>query len=145
MYPFWKQLQLNSTPPSSSITTKQYSCNKISNIPMSMPFKPETMTQGSDLSNARSIYRKIFNDKEILYVGNNAKSGHWYSGSDVTRMRKLSAIGKNANTTKPWIMNNVMQSPALSNAFLDRNTKNSRLRIARSGGYIAPSKKSAII
>jgi hypothetical protein len=58
---------------------------------MAMPFKSQNMTQGSTLANARHVYRK-----------DSGGGQNWYSGSDVTYLRKITAIGKNAKTIKPW-------------------------------------------
>jgi hypothetical protein len=125
--------------------TRQYISNKISHIPMSMPFKSQTMTQGSSLSNDRSAYRNnsigeyrydTAHNKE-LYGGRSR-----YGGSDITYMRRVRAIGKNANTIKSWVKPGAgIQPAALSSAMQDRNIKNARQRKCRSGGSVAPPKK----
>ena len=125
--PFWKNMQINSAPSSSSIPTKQYINNKLSFIPMTMPFKSQTMTQGASLANARQVYRK-----------DSGGGRNWYSGSDVTYLRKINAIGKNAKTVKSW---NTSLTPGMSTASQDRNTTNNRLKKCRSGGSVAPPKK----
>ena len=124
MLPFWKNLQMHSAPSSTSIPTKQYNNNGITLIPWTMPFKPATMTQGSMLSNARQVYKK------------DAGGGpNWYSGSDYTYMKKITAIGKNTNIVKPG---------GLAQKSDDRNIKNSRLQRCRAGGSVAPKKKGFI-
>ena len=101
---------------------------------MSMPFKSQNMSQGSTLANARQVYRK-----------DSGGGRNWYSGSDVTYMRKITAIGKNAKTTKPWINRGTVVEPAaLSTAGQERNTKKSSLQRCRSGGAVAPAKKGFI-
>lgn len=137
MFPFWKNLQIRSAPSSTSFPTKQYIDNKITHIPMAMPFKSQNMSQGSTLANARQVYRK-----------DSGGGRNWYSGSDVTYMRKITAIGKNAKTIRPWLnhglKSEVVQPAALSTAGQDRNLKKSRLQRCRSGGSVAPSKKGFI-
>lgn len=134
MFPFWKSLQIRSAPSSSSIPTKQYVDNKITRIPMAMPFKSQNMTQGSTLANARHVYRK-----------DSGGGQNWYSGSDVTYNRKITAIGKNAKTIKPWINQGAVVEPAaLSTAGQDRNLTKSRLQRCRSGGTVAHPKKGFI-
>jgi hypothetical protein len=113
MFPFWKSLQIRSAPSSTSIPTKQYVDNKIARIPMAMPFKSQNMTQGSTLANARHVYRK-----------DSGGGQNWYSGSDVTYLRKITAIGKNAKTIKPWINQGAVVEPAaLSTAGQDRRSQ----------------------
>ena len=137
MFPFWKSLQIRSAPSSTTIPTKQYIDNKMTRIPMAMPFKSQNMSQGSTLANARQVYRK-----------DSGGGRNWYSGSDVTYIRKITTIGKNAKTIKPWINHNaqgsVVEPAALSTAGQDRNLKNNRLQRCRSGGSAAPPKKGFI-
>lgn len=137
MFPFWKSLQIRSAPSSSSVPTKQYIDNKITRIPMTMPFKSQNMSQGSTLANARRVYRE-----------DSGGGRNWYSGSDVTYIRKITAIGKNAKTIKPWIKHGtqgaVVEPAALSTAGQDRNFTNSRLQRCRSGGSAAPLKKGFV-
>ena len=137
MFPFWKNLQIRSAPSSTSIPTKQYIDNKVTRIPMAMPFKSQNMSQGSTLANARQVYRK-----------DSGGGRNWYSGSDVTYMRKITAIGKNAKTIKPWINHTtqgaVVEPAALSTAGQDRNITKSRLQRCRSRGPVAPPKKGFI-
>ena len=133
-----KTLQRQSAPSSTSIPTRQHINNGISRIPMSMPFKPSTMTQGSMLSNARQVYRK-----------DSGGGPQWYGASDYTYIKKITAIGKNAKTVKPWVKREangvtVTQPAALAHKSQDRNTKNSRLQRCRAGGSVAPKKKGSL-
>ena len=115
----WKKLELNSAPSSRS-SQQTILNNAVTMIPWSMPFKPSTMPQGSMFSSARNIYRQD--------AGGGA---NWYNGSDVTYIKKITAIGKEG----------AYVSNGLSYAAPDRNTLNSRLKKCRSGGSVAPKKK----
>ena len=132
-----KPLAAASAPSATGIPTRQYINNKITHIPMSMPFKSQTMSQGSTLASARQVYRK-----------DSGGGRNWYAGSDVTYLKKITAIGKNAKTVAPWVKHGaggaVPQPAALSTAAQDRNTKNSRLQRCRSGGSAAPPKKGFV-
>ena len=59
MFPFWKSLQIRSAPSSTTIPTKQYIDNKMTRIPMAMPFKSQNMSQGSTLANAARSTERI--------------------------------------------------------------------------------------
>ena len=138
VFPGWRYLQTRSAPSSTSIPTKQSINNGVSQIPWSMPFKPSTMTQGSMLANARQVYKQ-----------DSGGGPNWYSGSDVTYIRKITAIGKNSTTVKPWCKHGkngvcVPQPAALAYKSQDRNLKNTRLQRCRAGGSVAPKKKGFI-
>ena len=133
-----KPIAEKSAPSAPGIPIRQHINNGISQIPMSMPFKPSTMTQGSILSNARQVYRK-----------DSGGGPNWYGASDYTYIKRITAIGKNANTVKPWVKHEahgvaVVQPAALSHKSQDRNTKNSRLQRCRAGGSVAPKKKGSL-
>jgi hypothetical protein len=109
-----------------SIPIKQINNNKISTADMGMPFKPDTMTQGSDFSNGRAIYNK----KALGGPG-------WYSASQVIERKKAVAIGKSSTgATLP---------PGAPNAFAfrDKNDVKDGLRRCRAGGCVAPKKVGA--
>ena len=110
-----------------SIPIKQVNNNKITTADMGMPFKPDTMTQGSDLANARAIYSR-------KALGGPA----WYSSSQITEYKKAVAIGKSSTgTTLP------LGAP-LAFASQDRNDVKSAIRRCRSGGCVAPKKVGAV-
>lgn len=106
----------------------------MTHIPMSMSFKSQNMSQGSTLANARQVYRK------------DAGGGrNWYAGSDVTYIRRITAIGMNAKTIKPWVNRGKFAEPAaLSTAGQDRNITKRSIQRCRSHGSVAPPKKGFI-
>lgn len=122
MIPFWKQLEQRASSCPPSIPTKSSRNNKLSAIPMGMPFKSQNMTQGAELSSARKVYRS-----------DSGGGAGWYSQSSVSAIRKVTAIGKG-----------LLQTDVHSTAKGDRNIARSHLRRCRSGGSIAPKKKGAI-
>jgi len=134
MLPFWKQLEMRSARAPPSIPIRSSRDNKITPVPMSMPFKSTNMTQGGSLASARKVYRS------------DAGGGrNWYASSAVTAVRRITAIGLNAKTVVPWTsLSGVPQPAALSTAKGDRNVSRSHLRRCRSGGARAPLKKGCI-
>ncbi len=114
--------------PSSVNTNKTILNNGSTNAVHGNPFKPNTMTQGSEFSNARAIYTKD--------AGGGKRAD--YSSSDVTYLKKLNAIGKSSKkVTLPADAEMTYRSK-------DNNFKNSRLKKCRSGGCVAPKKKGAL-
>jgi hypothetical protein len=114
--------------PSSINTNRTILNNGSTNAVHGNPFKPNTMTQGSEFSNARAIYTKD---------GGGGKRAD-YSSSDVTYLKKLNAIGKSSKKiTLPADAEMTYRSK-------DNNFKNSRLKKCRSGGCVAPKKKGAL-
>jgi hypothetical protein len=116
----------------SSVPTTQIRNNGQTTARMGMPMKPNTMSQGSVLSNARQAYIK------------DAGGGkNWYGSSSYTQLKRINAIGR--SSTKQGLPDDAplnFSSQAKSN--WSNTTKNSHLRRARSGGCVAPKKKGAI-
>lgn len=110
-----------------SIPIKQANNNKITTADMGMPFKPNTMTQGSDFSNGRSIYI------QKAYGGPG-----WYDSSQITEYKKAVAIGKSSTGST--------LAPGQPMAFAYKNVNDSRdaRRRCRSGGCVAPKKVGAV-
>ena len=134
MIPFWKKLETRSAPTPASIPIRSSRNNKITPVPMSMPFKSANMTQGGSLARARKVYRS-----------DSGGGRNWYGASDATALRRITAIGLNAKTVMPWTsQTGIPQPPALSTAKGDPNVARSHLRRCRSGGSRAPLKKGAI-
>lgn len=119
----------------SSIPTKQHLNNGLTSMPMGMPFKPDTMTQGSEFSRARKVYAR------------DAGGGqNWFSSSQHLELKKINAIGKSSlNRIKKY--NPATGKTEYSNMSFrsqERNSRNSALARVRGGGYVAPKKKGAL-
>ena len=107
--------------------------NGITNVISGSPFKPNTMTQGSELSNALSSYT----DNSGSIKKSNGKS--WGHGSgEYIMYKKIQAVGKTANKT------GLPVKSLLSYKSVDLTSRNSALSRCRSGGCVAPSKKGAV-
>ena len=108
----------------SSTPIRSYRNNGISYVRFGMPFKSQTMTQGSLLSNSRKTFTK------------DAGGGqNWYSSSDVILLKRITAIGK--GTIK-------LDNSPLTFKNYDKNVVNTRRQKTRAGGCVAPKKKGAI-
>ena len=88
----------------------------------SSPFKPETMSQGSFLTNSKHTYTK---------KGGGGNS----SSSDITAKKRLIAVGK--NTTRIGIS----QGSPSSYASISKNDVKTSLAKVRGGGSVSPAKK----
>ena len=99
---------------------------------MGMPSKPNTMSQGSVLSNARQAYIK------------DAGGGkNWYGSSAVTQLKRINAIGQ-SSTKQGLPADAPLNFSSQLKANWSNTTRNSRLQRCRSGGCVAPKKKGAI-
>jgi len=108
----------------SLVFTSQASNNGFTYVNGGVPFKPNTMAQGSMITNAKHVYMK------------NAGGGqNWYSSSDVTAQRRRMAIGKNA--TRLGIPNG---KPSSNSNFVQNDVKSALAKV-RGGGAVAPPKK----
>jgi hypothetical protein len=116
-----------------SIPIKQINNNKVTDAKMSMPFKPDTMTQGSDFSNGREVYiTKGYNNIKKR-VGNSG----WYSSSQITDRKKSIAIGKSSTGAV------LPPKQEFGYAYMDKNDVKDGLRRCRAGGCVAPKKVGA--
>jgi hypothetical protein len=130
-----------------SFSLKQINNNAETRAYMGMPFKPATMTQGSDFAMGRHEYIK---DSGNPKIGENVVSGRSYGNSkkkfnnssgEQTNKRKMIAIGK-SSINKSSINKNNNNLMAFSAA--DNTTVNSALNKCRGGGCVAPKKKGAV-
>ena len=97
------------------------------------PFKPNTMTQGSDLSN---VLRSYDTDSGSVKKGNKS----WGHGSsEYTTYKKIQAVGKTANKIGLPI------NSVLSYKSTELLSRKSAVVRCRSGGCVAPKKKGAIV
>jgi len=131
----YMQFTYKTTGPS-SVPVRSHMNNGVASLPapatqenptiMNMPFKPATMAQGSMFSNARRVY-----------VEDGGGGPNWYSSSDVTYLKKITAIGK-SSTRLP------VGKKSLAYKSTDKTVRNSAVARCRSGGCVAPKKKGAI-
>lgn len=128
-----------STVGAASIPLKQINNNGYTRSEMGMPFKPSTMTQGSEFSAGRAGYinkvTRRHDYKDSAYSKNKAPPT---SSSQLIASRRIRAIGK--SSTKQGLPSNA----ALSYRSQDNSFRNSSLRRVRGGGSVAPKKKGAI-
>jgi hypothetical protein len=123
-----------------SFSLKQINNNAETKAYMGMPFKPATMTQGSDFAMGRQGY---INDigypsgsQQYIQQTQYAKKKKFNNSSgEQTNKRKMNAIGKSSVNRN----NNLMAFSASDNA-----TVNSALAKCRGGGCVAPAKKGAV-
>jgi hypothetical protein len=106
-----------------------YQNNGITKAVMGSPFKPDTMSQGSMLSNALHSYANN--------SGGLKKKTWGHGAEEQTMYKKIQAIGKVA--TKAGLP---ADSP-LSYKSVDRTFRNSALARCRASGCTAPKKKGA--
>jgi len=128
-----------------SIPLKQNIPNNQSSAVMGLPFKPNTMTQGSFFSMSRQLYNKNVN-QNVDGVGKsfennvNAKK-KWYGASssrtsaEHIRLKGVQATGKGST--------NQINTQTFSFAGSDQTTVKSALARSRGSGSVAPKKKGA--
>jgi len=128
-----------------SIPLKQNIPNNQSSAVMGLPFKPNTMTQGSFFSMSRQLYNKNVN-QNVDGVGKsfennvNAKK-KWYGASssrtsaEHIRLKGVQATGKGST--------NQINTQTFSFAGSDQTTVKSAVARSRGSGSVAPKKKGA--
>ena len=108
------------------VFTSQPNNNGITYSKGGSPFKPNTMPQGSMITNATTVY------------ANKAGGGqHWHSSGDYTAQKHRVAIGKNHYRIG---VPNGAPSSYKTNV---NHYRNSSLARVRGGGSVAPKKKGA--
>jgi hypothetical protein len=136
-----------------SIPTKQHQPNNRTNSAMGMPFKPDTMTQGSFFAMSRAAYNRqvvqnvnsvgqITTPPNIVPLGT-APSGKkkWYGASgsrmasEQTNLRSIEATGKSST--------NYVNTQPMSFSGPDQTTIKNALVRCRANGCVAPKKKGA--
>lgn len=123
-----------------SFPLKQINNNAQTKAYMGMPFKPSTMTQGSDFAIGRQGFINNVGypsgSEQFIQQTQYAKKKKFNNSSgEQTNKRKMTAVGKSSVNTN----NNLMTFSASDNA-----TVNSALAKCRGGGCVAPKKKGAI-
>lgn len=91
------------------------------------PFKPNTMEQGSSLTNSKRSYN-----------ANNYSKTKIGDSSEVIANKRRLAVGQNSNRV------GVSQGISSSYANTNINDVNHALKKSRSNGYVSPQKKSFI-
>ena len=149
-----------------SIPLKQANNNNITTARMGMPFKPDTMTQGSEFASGRLAYLQnvvtnpittltttshstttTFTNRPIkvattnstlnAQIGAGKKKNYNVSSAERTYLLKINAIGKSSTNT----LTNV--PVAMSFSGVDQTSvKNAIVRV-RNAGTVAPKKKGA--
>lgn len=124
----------------SLVFTSKSNNNGILTSQMAMPFKPNTMTQGSEFTNYRNIYvESIQNSNTTTNTRNNLISNNgWLSSDSYIQRKKAKAIGK--SSTKQGLPLNA----PLSYKNTAKNIRNSSLARVRGGGCVAPKKKTSV-
>ena len=125
-----------------SFSLKQINNNAQTRAFMGMPFKPATMTQGSEFALGRQAY---INDvgfpsgsqQYIQQTQFSKKKKFNNSSGEQTNKRKMTAIGK--SSVNKFNNNNLMAFSGSDNA-----TVNTALAKCRGGGCVAPPKKGAV-
>lgn len=105
---------------------------KNNGIVIGSPFKPNTMTQGSDLSNALSSYTS-----DSGSVKNSFKKSFGHGSEEYTFYKKIQAIGKSRRS--------VGVDNLSSYKSVESTSRNSALARCRSSGSVAPKKKGALL
>jgi hypothetical protein len=137
-----------------SIPTKQNQPNNRTSAIMGMPFKSDSMTQGSFFAMGRAAYNKGVN-QNVDSVGKittppnfvplgTAPSGKkkWYGASgsrmssEHTNLRSIEATGKSST--------NLINTQMLSFSGPDQTSVKNALVRCRANGCVAPKKKGAI-
>jgi hypothetical protein len=147
-----------------SIPLKQSDNNNLTTARMGMPFKPNTMTQGSDFASARFAYinnvgnpsinsvnsrttTTTYTNRPIKVVTSNSnsiaqlkagkKKNYNVSSSEQIYLKKINAVGKSSTKT-------VLPSNApMSFSGVDQTSVRDALTRCRAGGCVAPKKKGA--
>ena len=136
-----------------SIPLKQNLPNNQTSVAMGMPFKPDTMTQGSFFAMSRAAYNKQVNANvnsigQLPLQPGQAPNGtpvlgkkKWYGASssrmcsEHTNLKTIEATGKSST--------NVVNTQTMSFSGPDQTSVKNALVRCRSIGSVAPKKKGA--
>ena len=125
-----------STVGAASIPLKQIINNGFTRSKMGMPFKPDTMTQGSEFSGARATFINApVSRHEYTNSAYSKNKAAPVSSSQLIESRRTKAIGKSSTNRQSKIMSYRSQ---------DTSFRNSSLARVRGGGTVAPKKKGAL-
>ncbi len=119
----------------SSIHRKSHLNNGITTVKMGMPFKPNTMAQGSMFSNARAEFTE-----NVSSVSDTKK---WYGSAGSRTTSSYISSKRNRSIGKSSTMQGLSEGSEHQYKSNDKAIRNTALARCRAGGCTAPKKKSA--
>ena len=119
----------------SSIHRKSHLNNGITTVKMGMPFKPNTMAQGSMFSNARAEFSEN--------VSNVTDTKKWYGSAGSRTTSSYISSKRNRSIGKSSTMQGLSEGSEHQYKSNDNAIRNTALARCRAGGCTAPKKKSA--
>ena len=119
----------------SSIHRKSHLNNGVTTIKMGMPFKPNTMAQGSMFSNARAEFTE-----NVSSVSDTKK---WYGSAGSRTTSSYISSKRNRSIGKSSTMQGLSEGSEHQYKSNDKAIRNTALARCRAGGCTAPKKKSA--
>lgn len=119
----------------SSIHRKSHLNNGITTVKMGMPFKPNTMAQGSMFSNARAEFTEN--------VSSVSETKKWYGSASSRTTSSYISSKRNRSIGKSSTMQGLSEGSEHQYKSNDKAIRNTALARCRAGGCTAPKKKSA--
>ena len=119
----------------SSIHRKSHLNNGVTTVKMGMPFKPNTMAQGSMFSNARAEFTE-----NVSSVSDTKK---WYGSASSRTTSSYISSKRNRSIGKSSTMQGLSEGSEHQYKSNDKAIRNTALARCRAGGCTAPKKKSA--
>ena len=119
----------------SSIHRKSHLNNGVTTIKMGMPFKPNTMAQGSMFSNARAEFTEN--------VSSVSETKKWYGSAGSRTTSSYISSKRNRSIGKSSTMQGLSEGSEHQYKSNDKAIRNTALARCRAGGCTAPKKKSA--
>jgi len=130
----YMQYTYHTTGPS-SIHRKSHLNNGITTVKMGMPFKPNTMAQGSMFSNARAEFTEN--------VSSVSETKKWYGSASSRTTSSYISSKRNRSIGKSSTMQGLSEGSEHQYKSNDKAIRNTALARCRAGGCTAPKKKSA--
>ena len=119
----------------SSIHRKSHLNNGVTTIKMGMPFKPNTMAQGSMFSNARAEFTEN--------VSSVSETKKWYGSAGSRTTSSYISSKRNRSIGKSSTMQGLSEGSEHQYKSNDKAIRNTALARCRAGGCTAPKKKYA--
>ena len=119
----------------SSIHRKSHLNNGVTTVKMGIPFKPNTMAQGSMFSNARAEFTEN--------VSNVSDTEKWYGSAGSRTTSSYISSKRNRSIGKSSTMQGLSEGSEHQYKSNDKAIRNTALARCRAGGCTAPKKKSA--
>ena len=119
----------------SSIHRKSHLNNAVTTVKMGMPFKPNTMAQGSMFSNARAEFTEN--------VSSVSETKKWYGSAGSRTTSSYISSKRNRSIGKSSTMQGLSEGSEHQYKSNDKAIRNTALARCRAGGCTAPKKKSA--